>query len=77
MLNITIEELVSSMKLNNEKYYQQIINGYKDKDGNKKYKQPTIKYIFTGINYAMNTCDEWNIKEKEIKELVYKYLIKF
>lgn len=77
MLNITIEELVSSMKLNNEKYYQQIINGYKDKDGNKKYKQPTIKYIFTGINYAMNTFDEWKIKEKEIKELVYKYLIKF
>lgn len=77
VLNITINELVYNMNLNNEKYYQQIVNGYKDKDGVLRYKQPTIKYIFSGLNFAMNNFDNWKSKKEEINNLIFKYIIKF
>lgn len=76
-MNITINELVYNMNLNNEKYYQQIVNGYKDKNGVRRYKQPTIKYIFSGLNFAINNFDNWQLKREEIIDLIFKYIIKF
>lgn len=77
VLKITINELVYNMNLSNEKYYQQIVNGYKDKNGILKYKQPTIKYIFSGLNYAINNFDNWKSKREQIINLIFKYIIKF
>lgn len=77
ILNITIDQLVYYFSWTNEKYYQQIVNGYKDKNGVKKFKQPTIKYLFTSLNYAMNNFSIFKNNKKEINELIYKYLLKF
>ena len=77
ILNITIDQLAYYFSWTNEKYYQQIVNGYKDKNGVKKFKQPTIKYLFRSLNYAMNNFSIFKNNKKEIIELIYKYLLKF
>ncbi len=77
VLNISIDQLISIFQWNNEKYYQQIVNGYKDKDGVRKYKNPTINYLFGAINYAMQTNELFIKKRKEIELLIKKYLLKY
>ncbi len=77
ILNISVEKLVDYMGWSNEKYYQQIVNGYKDKNGIKKYKQPTINYLFKSLNYAMNNHDIFLKNKKQINELINKHIIKW
>ncbi len=77
VLNISIDQLISIFQWNNEKYYQQIVNGYKDKNGVRKYKNPTINYLFGALNYAMQTNDLFKSKQKEIEKLIKKYLLKY
>lgn len=61
----------------NEKYYDQIVNGYYDqKTRIKKYKQPTVNYLFTGLNYAINNFDEVKQHQNLIIKLIFKWLIK-
>ncbi len=77
VLNISISELVEIFQWSNEKYYQQIVNGYKDADGNKKYKQPTINYLFSSLNFAMNNNELFIANKSKIKDLLFKYIIRF
>ena len=63
------------MGWNDEKYFQQIVYGYKDKDKNRKYKKPTIDYLFKGINYAIANYDYINNQYEEILKFVTKHLI--
>lgn len=66
------------MGWNNEKYYQQMVNGYKDnKTKEKKYKQPTVYYLFKALNYAMNNSELFIKNKKAIKSLIDKYIIKW
>lgn len=64
------------MDWSNEKYYQQIVNGYHI-HGEKKYKNPTINHVFRGLNYAVKNFEIWKSKENEIKALIFKYIILF
>lgn len=65
------------MDWKNEKYYDQIVNGYRDSYGNKKLKNPTIDYIFTGLNFALKNFNEVKEKRQEIIDLIFKYIIKY
>lgn len=75
ILNISIEKFISSMNWKNEKYYCQIINGYKDKNNILKYKNPTISFLFKGIAFAMENDDLWKSKKNEINDLIIRTLI--
>ena len=77
ILKISIEELIITLDWNNEKYYQMIVNGYKDQHGNKKYKQPTVNYLFTGLNNAMNNNKKFKENKDKIINLINKYIMKF
>lgn len=77
ILKISVEKLIDYMGWNNEKYYQQMVNGYKDKNGIKKYKQPTVYYLFKSLNYAMNNHDLFIKNKKEINKLINKHIIKW
>ncbi len=78
ILCISIEEFIEHMGWNNEKYYQQIVNGYKDnKTKEKKYKQPTVFYLFKALNYAMNNSKLFIENKKHIERLIYKHIIKW
>ncbi|MGL4950583.1 MAG: hypothetical protein ACRC4M_01955 [Mycoplasma sp.] len=77
VLKISIEEMVYYFGWNNEKYYQQIVNGYKDKDGIKKYKNPTVNYLFLGLNAAMNTHKIFIDNKDAIDALIKKHIIKY
>lgn len=77
ILKVSIDELINYMGWSNEKYYQQIVNGYKDKNGKKKYKQPTIQYLFTSLNYAMNNYDLFIGNKNQIEELIRRHIIKW
>lgn len=76
VLKITIDELIFNLNWKNEKYYQQIVNGY-NCNGTRKYKQPTINHLFTGLNFAVENFPIWKDKTEDIKALINKYLIKF
>lgn len=54
----------------NNKYYSKIVNGYYFK--NKKiYSNPTVNYIFGGINHAFFYYGNiWNPKKEEIMKLI-------
>lgn len=77
ILKISIDDLVFYFNWSNEKYYQQIVNGYKDKQKNIKYKHPTVKYLFSGLNYAMDNFEIFKDNKEKIKQLMTKHLIKF
>ena len=73
---MTIDEFVTSMGWTNEKYYQQIVNGY-SYNGEIRKKKPTINYIFTSLNYAIENNENFRKNRDEIKKLINKYIIKF
>ncbi len=77
ILHISIDQLVTIFQWNNEKYYQQIVNGYKDKNGVRKYKNPTINYLFGALNYAMSTNQLFISHQKAIEKLIKKHLLKY
>ena len=77
IFNCTIEKLVYYMDWKNEKYYYQIVNGCKDGNGNKKLKNPTINYVFGGLNFALKNFEEVQEKRQEIIDLIFKYIIKY
>ena len=77
ILNISIDKFVSYMNWSNEKYYQQIVNGYKTKEGIRKYKHPTINYLFSSLNYAMNNHDVFIKHKNDINKLIFKYIVKW
>ncbi|MEG2245494.1 MAG: hypothetical protein RSC02_00805 [Malacoplasma sp.] len=68
----TINEFIYDMGWSNEKYYSKIVNGFKI-NGDIKYSNPTINYIFGGIAHALSQFDDWKTKEVEIENLIKKY----
>lgn len=77
ILCCTIQKLVYYMNWSNDKYYDQIINGYKSKDNEKKFKKPTVDYLFSGLNHAFKHYKEFKDNKDKIMNLIFKYLIKF
>lgn len=76
MMNRTINDFVYDMGWDNEKYYSKIVNGYYcNKTHQKKHSNPTINYIFGGINHALNNNESYRNKRKEIEILIWKYFI--
>ena len=63
------------MGWNNVQFYQKIINGYYDKNNEKKYSIPTVNILFGGISHAIYNFDNWKNKEKEINNLIKKYFL--
>ena len=59
----------------NSKYYSKIVNGYVWK-GKKKYSNPTVKYIFGGLNYAFfHHEDLLKDKKENILKIINKYFL--
>ncbi len=75
ILKVTIEQLVVMMDWSNEKYYSKIMNGYMC-NGIKKYSEPSVNYIFRGLNYAFANHEEFRINKNKIEEAFYKYIWK-
>ncbi len=49
------------------------MNGYMC-NGIKKYSEPSVNYIFRGLNYAFNNHDEFRTKHHEIEQAFFKYI---
>lgn len=72
-MNSTIDEFIYDMGWSNDKYYSKIVNGFYDKNNKKKYSNPTINYIFGGLNHAFANNKKYQEKKQEILSLVHKY----
>lgn len=76
-LDLTIDEFVSVMGWKNTKYYAKIVNGYFLKD-EKRFSNPTINYVFGGLNHAFTYYNEKVFDKKEtILNLINKYFLYF
>ena len=75
LLDLTIEDFIFQMGWNNVQFYQKIINGYYDKNNERKYSIPTVNILFGGISHAIYNFDNWKNKEKEINDLIKKHFL--
>ncbi|MCF0218120.1 MAG: hypothetical protein HUJ42_03725 [Malacoplasma sp.] len=63
------------MGWSNSKYYQKFVNGFLY-NGTKRFSNPTINYIFGGINHAFHYYFEiYNPFKSQIIALIYKYFL--
>ena len=71
LMDKTINDFVCELGWSNDKYYSKMVNGYIDSKSNQRiYSNPTVNYIFGGINHAINYYDDWkDKKEKMVGEL--------
>lgn len=77
IMNRTIDQFVCDMGWMNEKYYSKIVNGYVcKKEKIKKHSNPTIDYLFGGLNYAFDNNELYAKRKKEIMDLIFKYFFK-
>ncbi len=49
------------------------MNGY-TQNGVKKYSEPSINYIFRGLNYGFTNYEEFRKNRKQILEAFFKYV---
>ena len=76
LLSLSIEDFVYQMDWPNSKYYDYIKNGRKRPgETEKKATHPTIYKVFNGINYAIDSFDNWKEKSSEITAIVIFYLM--
>ncbi len=75
-MNKTINDFVCELGWNNEKYYSKIVNGYLNNKTNERiFSNPTVNYIFGGINHAINYYHDWKLQKENIKKLIFKYFL--
>ena len=76
LLQLSIEDFVYQMDWPNSKYYDYIKNGRKRQgEIERKKTHPTIFKIFTGINHAIKSYENWKEKSSEITAIVITYLL--
>ena len=74
-MNLTIENFILKMGWSNNKYYSKIVNGYYFK-GNKKFSNPTVNYIFGGINHAFYYYGNiWKPKKDKILKIINEFFL--
>ncbi|MDE7088429.1 MAG: hypothetical protein K2O19_02745, partial [Malacoplasma sp.] len=76
LMNKTINDFVCELGWSNEKYYSKIVNGYLDRKTSERiYSNPTVNYIFGGINHAINYYNDWKLQKENIKKLIFQYFL--
>ncbi len=76
LMGSTIDEFIYDMGWTNDKYYSKIVNGFFDKDKNRKYSNPTVDYIFGALNHAIKNNEKYYWKKDEILKLINRYFLR-